>query len=207
VGKGVFEFVKKYKERVTLVGIGLAFFLFVAIGSYLQEKSKLTVELPVPTAPQAVEIKAKPEGREQGGQVPGTATAPATAYFLHPSPEELLAQVASLDNLNDAAVDAKYLQLPVLWPAYFFAFRETGEGKKTLLLDVSEDGFGAGIESEVDPALYPQLRKLNRGEKLWIGGKILAIDRTGLGTIYLQAEQIRVGAEPPFPAAAQQKAE
>jgi hypothetical protein len=130
-------------------------------------------------------------------------TAPTTSYFLKPSPDELLEQFASMENLNGDVIDAKFSNLSVLWPAYFFTLWKTEDGRKSLLLDVSENGFGVVIESEVDLLLYPQLQELASGKKIWIGGQILAVDPAGTGTIYLKTEQLRIGPEAPFPATLQ----
>jgi hypothetical protein len=191
----VIEFLKKHKERAALLGVGLAFLLFIGGGIYLQ-KSKKQEKEPLPEA-SSIEVKLSAEPN-QTGQSATESTAATTSYFLKPSPEELLEQLASMENLNEAVVDAKFSQLPVLWPGYFFTLRQTEDGRMSLLLDVSEDGFGVVIESEVDLNLYPQLRELASGEKIWIGGKILAVDPTGTGTIYLKTEQLRFGGEAPF---------
>jgi hypothetical protein len=191
----VIEFIKKHKERVALLGVAMAFLLFIGGGIYLQKTNKLEKE-PLPEA-SPIGVKLKAEQKETGQSVT-ESTAANTSYFLKPSPEELLEQLASMQNLNEDVIDAKFSQLPVLWPGYFFSLRQKEDGRMSLLLDVSEDGFGVVIESEVDPGRYPQLRELASGEKIWIGGKILAVDPTGTGTIYLKTEQLRFGGETPF---------
>ncbi len=191
----VIEFLKKYKERVVLIGVGVAFLFFIAGGLYLQKDTKREREPLAKAPPVRVELKNQ---QNETGENQAKKTAVDVSYFLKPSPEELLEQLASMDNLNAAAVDAKYTQLPVLWPAYFFTLRKSEAGRSILLLDVSEDGFGVVIESEVDPNLYPELGALSIGEKIWIGGKILAVDRAGTGTIYLTTEELSFGADVPF---------
>ncbi len=192
------EFLKKHKERVALLGVLLAFALFIAGGIYLQKNNRHEKEpLPDPTL-KTVKLKAEqkatvPTGQNSKGQVSAN-----TSYLLKPSPDELLKQLASMQNLNEGAVSAKLLQMPVLWPGYFFSLRQTEDGKTNLLLDVSEDGFGVMIESEVDLSVYPELRELKSGDKIWIGGKILAVDPSGTGRIYLQTEQLRFGEEAPY---------
>ena len=73
-----------------------------------------------------------------------------------------------------------------------------------MLLDVSEDGFGVVLESEVDLAVFPQLQDLAGGEKIWIGGEILAVDRAGTGTIYLKTDELRFSDEAPFTSSLQE---
>jgi hypothetical protein len=192
----VIEFIKKYKERVALVSVGLAFIFFIAGGIYLQKQNKREKK-PIEVSPIVVDIKSEQkEIGEKSTELIGTNI----SYFIKPSPEELLEQLASMENLNEDVVEAKYSQLPVLWPGYFFAVQQRENNQTSLLLDVSEDGFGVVLESEVDLALYPQLRELERGQKIWIGGKILAIDPAGTGTIYLETEELRFDPEAPFSA-------
>jgi hypothetical protein len=132
--------------------------------------------------------------------------APQSASFsLKPSPDELLQQLTSLENFNEDVLAAKYSGLRVLWPGYFFVLQLKEGSKATLVLDVAEDGFGVVIESEVDTTVYPQLRDLQPGKKLWIGGEIIAVDRSGTGTIYLRIEHLKFGDEP-IPAASRQPA-
>jgi hypothetical protein len=190
------EFIKKHKERVSLVGVALAFLLFIGGGIYLQKSNKREKE--PPAAFTLISIELKPT-QKQKGQRASEPKAAKVSYFLKPSAEELLAQLTSMENLNEDVINAKFSHLPVLWQAYFFALQETEDGLTRILLDVSEDGFGVVLESEVDPGSYPQLRELISGEKIWIGGEILAVDRTGTGTIYLKTDQLMFGGEAPFP--------
>ncbi|MCP4340382.1 MAG: hypothetical protein GY799_16195 [Desulfobulbaceae bacterium] len=180
---------------MSLVGLGLAFLFFIWGGIYLQKASEKEIEPLAVVSPVSIEFKSVQKEKGQGAS---ESTAAHTSYFLKPSPAELLDQLASMENLNDAVRDAKFSHLPVLWPAYFFTLQETEDGGTTMLLDVSEDGFGVVLESEVDLTVYPQLQDLAGGEKIWIGGEILAVDRAGTGTIYLKTDQLRFGDEAPF---------
>jgi hypothetical protein len=189
------EFIKIHKDRVSLIGLGLAFLVFIGGGIYLQKANEKEKEPLAVVSPLSIELKS---AQKEKGQGTTESTAPHTSYFLKPSPAELLDQLASMENLNDAVIDAKFSHLPVLWPAYFFTLQETEDGGTRMLLDVSEDGFGVVLESEVDLSVYPQLQDLAGGEKLWIGGEILAVDRAGTGTIYLKTDQLRFGEDPPF---------
>ena len=190
------EFLKKHKERVSLLGVVLAFLLFfIGGGTYIQKHNKRAKEPSISAFPISVELKPQQTAK---GQTVTEPTAASTTYFLKPSPDELLEQLASMENLNEDIIDKKFLKLSVLWPAYFFSLRTTDEGRKTLLLDVSEDGFGVIIQTEVDLQRYPKLKELASGEKIWIGGQILAVDPAGTGTIYLKTEQLSVGSEAPL---------
>lgn len=191
----VVQILRKNRERVALVGIGIAFVLFVAGGLYLQKKNKL--EKAIELSPKTVELDLRPKGEPSGQAAePTPATAP---FFLRPSPSELLQQLASMEHLNENVAGAKVTGLRVLWPVYYYSYQEQGGGKATLLLDVSEDGFGLLVESEVDLSVYQPILDLHAGQKIWIGGEILAVDPSGTGTIYLKAEHLQFNEEEPFP--------
>jgi tartrate dehydratase beta subunit/fumarate hydratase class I family protein len=190
------DYIKRHKERFALAGLGITFVVFIGGGMYLQKNNHQEKELQPKDAPVRMEV---PADQQERGQKEVKSAAPATAgYHLKPSPDELLQQLASMEKLKAEVVDEKMSQLPVLWPAYFFTIQESEAGQKSLVLDVSENGFGVVIESAIDIGLYPQLQKLKAGQKVWLGGKILAVDPAGTGRIYLKTEQFRIGDEDPF---------
>ena len=193
-----FELLKRNRERVTLLGVAVAFLMFVGGGLYLQKKNRFEKEQPFEAIPKTVElsIQKKSETGAQGEESPRQAS----SFFLRPSPEELLQQLASMENLNENVVGEKYTGLRVLWPVYFFSVQETEGGKATLLLDVSENGFGVLVDSEIDLAAYPQIRTLQASQKIWIAGEILAVDPAGTGTIYIKVEHLSFSEEEPFSA-------
>jgi hypothetical protein len=186
-------FLKKNKERVILYGVLIAFFVVVGSGYFLRGGRKQEVEQAKEATPKAVALQVR-QGVEGGAQEQGGAQ--SIPFFLEPSPHQLLQQLTSLENLNEGAVEGKYVGLRVLWPAYFFTLEEGQGSKRTLVLDVDEDGFGVILESEVDLAAYPQLTTLEVGKKVWIGGEIQAVDRTGTGTVFLKAESFVFDGDP-----------
>ncbi len=196
----VIKILQKHRERISLIGVGLAFLVFIGGGLYLQKNHKREKEPAIVARQMSVELKTpqKDQGKE-GTQ----SSAPTVTYFLTPSPDELLEQLASMENLNEDVVNEKFSNLSVLWPVYFFTLRPAENGRKRLLLDVSENGFGVVIESEIDPLLYPQLEEMENGKKIWIGGQILAVDPAGTGTIYLKTEQLSIGDKAPLSAIVQ----
>lgn len=189
------EILKKHKERVALFGVVFVFFVSIGIGIYLQKnqtRHRATISEDVSIT---VRKKVTQGNHEQNSS---SATQPNTSYFLKPSPEELLEQLASMENLNSEVINAKFIQLPVLWPGYYFTLKEEQPGKASLILDVSEDGFGVVLESEVNVNSYPQLRELSEGDRVWIGGKILAVDPAGTGRVFLAMETLSFGDAPPY---------
>ncbi len=80
----------------------------------------------------------------------------------------------------------------------FFCSQKKEDGRTSITLDVSEDGFGVLLQGDVEDELLPGLAGLTGGEKVWIGGKIVAVDPAGTGTIYLKTEQLTIGENPPY---------
>jgi hypothetical protein len=191
----VLDFLKKHKERATLIGVGFAFLLFVGGGIYLQDKNMQGNQTVKEASPKTVKLKVSPQTE---GQKNTQSPATTSAFFLRPSADELLAELAEMENLNKDVVNSKFSYLRVLWPAFFFTLEQDEAGQTTMLLDVSEDGFGVQIQSEVDVGAFPQLLELTTGEKMWLGGEILAVDPNGTGTIYIKTEHISFGDEPPL---------
>lgn len=190
----LFHFLKKYRQKVVLTGVGVAFLLFAGGGFYLQKKHRSEKEQPA--VPNAVELKV---GKEKAkGEQDSTSSQRQESFLLRPSPDELLQQLASMENLNGNVADAKFTGLRVLWPVYYFDNQDAGGGKATLLLDVSEDGFGVLVESEVELSAYPAISTLQVGQKIWIGGEILAVDPSGTGTIFLKTEHLQYNDQQPF---------
>ncbi|MFH0783359.1 MAG: hypothetical protein V2B20_15600 [Pseudomonadota bacterium] len=183
-------FIKKYRDRLALIGVVIIFIISIGGGIALQKTRRSGQEFQPELIPKKVELKlqSKKEDVEQTGEATQSAS-----FFLKPSPDELLKQLTSLENLNEDVVESKYTGLRILWPVYFFTLQSTEGNKASLVLDVAEDGFGVLVESEVDTLVYPQLRDLEPGKKLWIGGEILAVDRSGTGTVYLKTEHINLG--------------
>jgi hypothetical protein len=186
-------FLKRNKERVILYGVLVAFFIVVGSGYFLRGGRKQELEQTKEAIPKAVALQVR-QGVEGSAQEQGATG--STPFFLEPSPDQLLQQLTSLENLNEGAVEGRYVGLRVLWPAYFFTLEEGQGSKRSLVLDVDEDGFGVILESEVDPAAYPQLTTLEVGKKLWIGGEIQAVDRAGTGTVFLKVENIIFDGDP-----------
>ena len=188
VVKTVKDFFNKHRERVTLIGVGLAFLIFVGGGIYLQKKNKKEKEPFVESAPKTVELK-KTVSETKDGQT--SSSKKSSSYFLKPSPDELLNQLASMEGLNENVTNAKFSGLRVMWPVYFFSIMSQEEKAATVLLDVSEDGFGVEVQSEIDTAVYPEIIELKEGDKFWIAGEILAVDPAGTGTVFLKMEHLR----------------
>ncbi len=179
-------FLRKHRERATLIGIAIALLAFIGAGVYLQKnKQKDVVPL---QEPKMVELKIK-DGAGDGGPESNGKPGELTTFLLKPSPGELFEQLESMDNIREDVVRKKYVNLRVIWPVYFFNVEETTEGV-TAQFDVSEDGFGVVIHSEVNLMEYPELQDLARGDKVWLGGEITGVDLSGTGLILLKIKHL-----------------
>lgn len=178
------DFLKKHNERATIVGLGLGLVVFVVAGIYLQKKNGQENEILPPKEPTKIELEIKQ--KEIGGKSNSVAKK-TNSFFLRPSPAELLEQLSSMENLQENVAQSKLQHLRVLWPVYYFSI-EPIEGRESLLLDISEDGFGVQVRGHVNSADYPNLNGLKTGDKIWVAGEIEAVDPSGTGTVYLNIE-------------------
>ncbi|BCL60201.1 hypothetical protein DGMP_08940 [Desulfomarina profundi] len=180
-------FIIRYKERIILTAAAILFAVLVAGGIYLQQKNKKSKEIPEKKIPVKVEIKAaRVQGQSQSEKEPKPTT-----FFLKPSPGELLEQLNEMEGFDEKVATRKFAQLPVMWPVYFFSLTKKDEKTAKVELDVSEDGFGVLVVSEVSPEDYPELSGLQVGKKLWVAGEITAVDPAGTGTVYLKLDYLR----------------
>lgn len=194
------KFLAKHRERAILIGVVFTFLLFVGGGLYLQDKKQKEKEPLSRVSPEKVELELSEKINSDNTKQSVVKTA---SFFLKPSPAELLEQLASMEGLNENVSKEKVTGLRVMWPVYFFELQEPQGQLSPILFDVSADGFGVMIKTEVDITVYPELSTLKSGQKIWIAGEIMAIDPSGTGTIYVQAEQFdfkpeeQISSQPP----------
>lgn len=181
--KKIVDFLKKHSERATVIGLGLGLVVFVGMGIYLQKSSKEKVKV-TEKVPVKVELKVKAQSDSESRQGKGKKT---NSFFLRPTPSELLDQLAEMENLQEDVAQKKLQYLRVLWPVFFFSLEQL-ESKETILLDISEDGFGVAVRGDVKSAEYPELKEIEVGDKIWVAGEIAAVDPSGTGTVYLNIE-------------------
>lgn len=177
-------FLKKHQERATIVGLGLGLVIFVGMGIYLQKSNSKEKEIPPKKDPVKVELQVKDQSTTSGKQGGPKKT---SSFFLRPSPAELLDQLASMENLQESVAQEKLQYLRVLWLVYYFSL-EPIEGGETIVLDISEDGFGVVVRGNIKSVDYPQLAELKPGSKIWVAGEIAGVDPSGTGTVYLNIE-------------------
>lgn len=179
---------KKNKEIVILMVGVILFLLMVGIGLRWQRGvtgGKTSPEV----IRESVKIKIDIEP-DQSAEQEAQKLAQTSAFFLKPSPAEILTEIEKIGSAELSAPAKQYSGLRVLWPAYFFHVSKKILGSATVLLDVSEDGFGAAIMTDIDTSRFPQILEIERGKMIWVAGEIQAVDPTGTGTIYMRTEYV-----------------
>ena len=192
------EFVKKHKERITLISIAVVFVFLVGGGVYLQKRNEKEKDQHPKSTPTRIKIS-KPA--KKGSQQAAKISSSTTTFFLKPLPGELMEMIADLDSLDESVATKKYSGLPVMWAVYYFSAVEKKDNIVTVQLDVSEDGFGVIVMCDVDLSEYPQIAEIESGKKIWVAGEILAVDPSGTGTVYLKTDYVsfKDQAEPLLP--------
>lgn len=191
--------IKKHRERAALIGLGIGFLLLVGGGIYLQKQNRKAESDLHEVEIKKVELRARP-GKSSSSKKEGEKTvSPSTsAFYLRPSPGELLEQLAGLTDLREDVAQKKFLKLRVIWPVYFFTAKEEADGRGSVQFDVSEDGFGVVVVGAINLDAYPELKELTPGMKLWVGGEIIGVDFSGTGTIHLNIEQVDLSPDGPL---------
>jgi hypothetical protein len=179
------------KRDMIIAGLIIAAVLLaIAIGMRMQQNYLVRQQSDEERlrAPEKVRLGSSTMSATEGEQ---PRQKPATLFFLKPSPDEVLALIKESGNSALPASNQKYTGLKVMWPAYFFQILKEESGQVSLLLDVSEDGFGVTIRTEVDTSRFPEVLSLERGTKIWLAGELMGVDAAGTGTIYLLTEEVR----------------
>ena len=123
----------------------------------------------------------------------------SSTFYLEPGPEELLKKLESMNYQQFKEESAKLPGLKIMWPAYFFSIRKIEKGMAEVLLDVSEDGFGALILTSIDTTTYPETLQLQPGKKIWVAGEITGVDPSGTGQFVISAEYVKFDDYQPSP--------
>ena len=182
------EFMKKHKERITLISVAVVFVVLVGGGVYLQKQKAKVKEPQHKTKPTRIKISRPGEkGSQRADNSPATK---ATTFFLKPLPGELMEMIADLDSLDESVATKKFSGLPVMWAVFHFSAVKKNDNIVTVQLDVSEDGFGVIVMCDVDVNEFPQIVEIESGRKIWVAGEIVAVDPSGTGTVYLKTDYV-----------------
>lgn len=187
------EHIVKYKERAALTGMGLGLLLLIGTGLYLQKSNNPDkTKVPVKEV-NKVELEVK---KQSSSKSPAKNK---STFYLRPSAQELLELLATMESLQEEAARRKFENLRVLWPVYFFSMEPSG-AESRLLLDISENGFGAVVTGTVKSEEYPELQAKQPGDRLWVAGEIIGVDPSGTGAIHLDIGLLDFSAKGPMPA-------
>lgn len=181
--------IQEKRDMIIVVLTVIVVLLLTVIGTKMQKGygTRKQLEEEALRAPEKVTLQTTKQtaGNERQG---GMAT---TSYFLRPSAEELLTIIREMGQAQLPQQNQKYVGFNVMWPCYFFQVKKTEGSRVTVVFDVSEDGFGATIVSDIDSARFPEILQTERGKKVWLAGEIVGIDPTGTGTVHIISDEIR----------------
>lgn len=179
------------KRDMVIAGLILgAVLLAISIGMRMQRNYHVRQQQAAEQlrAPEKVRLGPSTPSATESGQPRKTKP---TLFFLKPSADEVLSLIKESGNAVLPASNQKYTGLKVMWPAYFFQILKQESSQASLLFDVSEDGFGVAIRTEIDTSRFPKILSLERGTKIWLAGEIMGVEAAGTGTIHLLTEEVR----------------
>ncbi|MFV0438670.1 MAG: hypothetical protein ACK5PS_14925 [Desulfopila sp.] len=190
------EQLRKKRDVIIVVLINLLVLVLIIVGLKMQKHygaSQQPEEGSGPP-PEKVTLSAARSAADKEQQA---SPAEATAYFLKPTPAEILQLVRESGQAQLPKDSQKYIRFKVIWPCYFFQVLKQEDDRATVLLDVDENGFGPTIVTDVDIQHFPEILSVSQGQKVWVGGEIIDIDPTGTGTIHIVSDEIRLQDELP----------
>ena len=195
------ELIRAKRDALIISGLVLVLLLLVVIG-YRMQKNYSNGKQPAEGGEVVERVtisssqgSAGSGGQETGGEGSGgTSTAAgdgSTTYFLKPSADEVLELIRETGQAQLPTESQEYTGFRVMWPCFYFGIQKLEGSRATVMFDISEDGFGATIVTDIDTQSYPEVTGLEPGKKVWLAGEIIGIDPTGTGTIHLIAEELR----------------
>jgi len=115
--------------------------------------------------------------------------------------DDLDAIVKAHDAANEAGLPAdlgRYKNARVLWPVYFFRI-VTMDGETALVsFDANADGFGVSVRAEIDATAFPEIKRMQPGQKVWLAGEIVAADAAGTGSVRIKADYYNADGDLPL---------
>ena len=186
----------KKKELLILIGVLVIFAILLTVTA-LFFGSKSGNDHTSPKESERVLVEGViAEESSHGNEKKTKSKTGSQAFFLKPSAEEVITALREADDrLEQPPEDSPVLK--VMWPGYFFSLTSSESGETILQLDVDESGFGATLVCKVSLSDYPELKNLTQGRKIWVAGKVTAIDPEGTGSVHIDVEYIRFDEGPP----------
>ncbi len=182
---------------MVLTGVAVSFLLFIGGGILLKQRNSLKKEENIAEEPsKQVELQVKKDQQVTKTADADSSSAAGSTFLLEPSAEMLIAQLQDMQNLQADVAQKKLQALRVLWPVYFFEVRRE-TGKSIASFDILPDGFGVVVQVEYSTEKFPELDRISRGDRLWLGGEITAVELSGTGRVQLRLEYIDFSPELP----------
>lgn len=194
------ELIRAKRDALIITGLVLVLLLLVVVGYRMQKNysnnkhpaeggevvERVTISSTGPAGSGGQETVG--EGSSGGSAAAGKRS---TTYFLKPSADEVLELIRETGQAQLPTESQEYTGFRVMWPCFYFGIQKLEGSRATVMFDISEDGFGATIVTDIDTQSYPEVTGLEPGRKVWLAGEIIGIDPTGTGTIHLIAEELR----------------
>lgn len=178
MGKLVFagEDAEKKKEMMIIGGLlfTVVILFFAAVLWRGHERDGGSRQMPEP-----VSVKIPATGKNSGS--------PST-FLLKPGPGELLTAITTISEAELPVDLTQYEQAKVLWPVYFFRIREINGKTALAMFDSGADGFGVSVQAEIDIAAFPEIKRIQPGQRVWLAGEIVGVDAAGTGSVRIKAD-------------------
>ena len=142
-------------------------------------------------SPAPAPVNASPPGKNDGA---------APTFLLQPGPTELMAVIAAVNKAELPLDLTKYQKARILWPVYFFKIRQMNGQAALVMFDSNADGFGVSVQGEIDSAEFPEIKRLQPGQKVWLAGRIVAADAAGTGSVRLDVDYCNTDGDTPLDA-------
>jgi len=186
---GFKEMIRQKRDIIILVSMILLVLLLIVAGLKMQKNYGFRQQAEKDVE-QSLEKVTFSSGQQRGEGQRQSGGSQQTAYFLEPSPEEMLKLIRESGQAQLPKDSQKFISFKIMWPCYFFQVLKEEGDSATVLLDVSEDGFGATIVTDIDIQRFPEIMFTEQGKKVWIAGEIIGVDPTGTGTIHMVSDEI-----------------
>ncbi len=183
------QWLRKKRDMIIVGLIMFAVLISIVIGMRMQKNYSARQQTEEQDR-NPVKVRLVSSEQISGGDGNTGKKAPAS-FFLKPSPDEVLSLINQIGAAELPPANQEYTGLRVMWPVYFFQILQQQADRAMVLFDVSEDGFGVTIETEIDTLLFPEILTAEAGTKVWVAGEIKGVDAAGTGTIHMLTEEIR----------------
>ena len=101
---------------------------------------------------------------------------PEGEYRIHPTPDEIVGEIANLPVFQQKAAGQNYTRLHVRWPATFYSIIPHQGNVGFLVMLRYLGGYPWVYCNHVDIQKYPEFKIMKEQERLWVAGEISGVD-------------------------------